>query len=153
MARGIDVVLEELEGGIFDVKIGFDGDLETEDSFDTALIVSLFTDARANSADVPDPSRRRGWIGNEHTPEFEMGGTLWVHLEQGRMTGSTMRKIEDAARGALQWLLDEDLITAITNVVVEGSIDRVTLNLTIERSPGRTERRHFTLWSNTGLNR
>jgi len=150
--RGIDAVLQELPGGFFDIKIGFDGDVETEDAFDTAIKVSLFTDARADESQVSESNRRRGWIGNEFTPEFEIGSLLWL-FEQARLTRTIMNEIEDEARTALQWLVDDGLAVAITNVSATSTAQgRLILELTIERTTSVVERRFFELWQNTGVN-
>lgn len=151
MGIGIDLTLDPLEGGIFDLRIGFDGDLETRDFFDTAIVVSLFGDRRANESEVAESSRRRGWIGNEQTPGVEMGSKLWL-FEQTRLTRTTMNQIEDAARAALQWLVDDGLAVAITEVrAVPTGVGSLALDLTIERSPSVVERRYFELWQNTGV--
>lgn len=153
--RGIDVALQELPGGVYDLKVGFDGDLETEDAFETAIVVSLFTDARAPESLVADPALRRGWIGNEYrlrvAPGFDLGSILWAFLEQGRLRGKTLRDLEDASNEALQWLVDRGYAVAISEVsATTPSPGQVRLGLTIERSPGVVERRFFDLWQNTG---
>lgn len=148
--RGIDATLQRLDGGTYDLKIGFDGDLETEDSFDAAILVSLLADARASESEVPEASRRRGWIGNELTPGFELGSKLWLY-EQSRVTRTTLNGIQDAARLALRWLVDEGYAAAVREV--SASIEpggRATLEVAIERSPSVVERRFFDLWTNTG---
>ena len=151
MPRGIDAVLQELPGGLFDIKIGFDGDVEAEDTFDTAILVSLFTDARADESQVSESNRRRGWIGNEFTPEFEIGSLLWL-FEQARLTRTVMNEIEDEARAALQWLVDDGRAVAITNVLVTSTVQgKLVLELTIERFTSVVERRFFELWNATGI--
>jgi phage gp46-like protein len=149
--RGIDATLDQLEGGAFDIRIGFDGDIETEDFFDTAVVVSLFADRRANESEVPESSRRRGWIGNEYTPGFEMGSKLWI-FEQSRLTRTVMTQVEDAARAALQWLVDQGYAVAITEVRARPFGDGgLALELEIQRSPSVTARRYFELWQKTGV--
>lgn len=152
MPRGIDAVLQELPGGLFDIKIGFDGDIETEDTFDTAILVSLFTDARADESQVSQSNLRRGWIGNEFTPDFQIGSLLWL-FEQAKLTRTLLNEIEDEARAALQWLVDDGLAVAITNVsAVSTKPGQLVLELTIERTTSVVERRFFELWQNTGIN-
>lgn len=148
--RGIDAVLQELSGGLYDIKIGFDGDIETADAFDTALIVSLFTDARADESEVPEARRRRGWIGNEYTPGIEMGCKLWIPLEQPRLTRSVLNQAQDAARDGLQWFVTDELAVSITDVGVRVEQTGVFLEVTIQRSPNQIERRFYQLWNNTG---
>ena len=70
------VVLTKV-GNLYDISIDSVGDIESEDSFDSIIITSLFTDARADKNQVVDPSRRRGWIGNV-VGEFILGSTIWV---------------------------------------------------------------------------
>ncbi len=148
--RGIDAVLQELPGGIYDIKIGFDGDIETADSFDTYIIVALLSDKRADASEMADPARRRGWIGNEHTPGFELGSKLWL-FEQSRLTGLVANAIQTEAVDALQSMVDEDLAVAVRGAEVELTADGPRLAVTIERSPSEVEKRFFSLWQNTGV--
>lgn len=147
--RGIDAVLNELPGGIWDIQIGFDGDIETADSFDTYIIVALFTDARADESEVAQPERRRGWAGNEHTPGFEQGGKFWL-FEQSRLTRATMNDAEAAAVDALQSLVDEGLAVSVRGARVTRTADAATLEIDIERARDQVAKRYFDLWQNTG---
>ena len=148
--RGIDAVLQVNDYGTYDLKIGFDGDIETEDSFDTYILVALLTDARATSSEILDASQRRGWIGNEYTPGFEMGSKLWLYY-QSRLTRTVINSIQGEATRALGSLVDEGLAEAIRGTVVTPTTNGVTLEIQIERSPGETEKRYFDLWQNTGV--
>jgi phage gp46-like protein len=149
MARGIDATLEELPGGVFDIEIGFDGDIQTEDSFDTYIKVALFTDRRANEAEVREPERRRGWVGNEHTPGFEMGSKLWL-FEQPRLTKTVLNGLEQAAIDALQSMVEENLAVSVRKVSTAVGVDSLTLELEILRDLSQVEKRYFDLWQNTG---
>ena len=149
MARGIDAILVELPSGLYDIAIGPDGDIATADSFDTAIIVSLLTDARADPSLVLESHRRRGWVGNESTPGFEMGSTLWT-FEQARFTRNVGDRIAGAARDALQWLVDDGHAVAIRASDVNLVGDQVRLVVVIERASGRTEKLSFDLWETTG---
>ena len=148
--RGIDAVLRELDGGIYDIQIGFDGDIETADSFDTFIIVALLTDARADESEVRDSSRRRGWAGNEHTPGFQMGSKIWIY-EQARLKRSVMNDLEKAAMAALQSLVDEGYAVAIREISVRATESGLYLEISIERTPSRVEKRLYELWQNTGV--
>ena len=148
--RGIDAVLQELDGGIYDIKIGFDGDIETEDSFDTYILVALFSDKRADASEILDPQRRRGWIGNEHTPDFELGSKLWLY-EQSRLTRAVQNAVSAEAVDALQSLVDEDLAVSVRGAELEATVDGASLVVEIERSPSRVEKRHFDFWQKTGV--
>lgn len=154
MPRGIDAALRELPGGAYDAQISPDGDIMTADFFDTSIVVSLLSDRRANEAEVLDSRLRRGWIGNEYTPGFEGGSKLWL-FEQSRLTRTVMTSIADAAREALQWLVDDGFAVAIRNVSVNlmapsSPITGIRLEVEIQRSISSTETRYFDLWPITG---
>lgn len=148
--RGIDATLRSLGSGSYDIQIGPDGDVLTEDSLDTAILVSLLTDRRANQSEVPDPMKRRGWIGNELTPGQEIGSKLWL-FDQARLSRTGLNEIEGAAIEALQWLVEDGIAVAISGAraTVSGT-GSVFLEVTIERSQSVTDKRLFELWNNTG---
>lgn len=148
---GIDVKLRlsDIVDTAYDIQIGTDGDVVTEDSFDTAIVVSLFTDARALPSQVALPERRRGWIGNERTPGKQMGGILWL-FEQQRLNRKTANEIEDAAQQALQWMIDEQYAIAVSAVASIKSATTLTLEILVTKPSGEVESRLFNLWEGTG---
>jgi len=153
--RGIDAVLTRLPGGVYDIQIDDSGDVETADAFDTAIIVSLLSDKRASESEMLEPQRRRGWIGNESTPGFEIGSKLWL-FEQSRLTRTVMNQIVDEAKQALQWMVDAGLAVEIRSVEVNllpPSSPIIGIQLTVEilRSPSVVEQRYFNFWAQTGL--
>lgn len=134
----------------YDIGIQFDGDIATEDAFDTFILVALLTDARADSSEMRPSQRRRGWIGNEHTPGFEIGSKLWLY-EQSRLTRTIMNEIETEAIRALSSLVADGLVDAIRGVDAVPTTTGVNMTLQIERDPSEVEKRHFELWNNTGV--
>ena len=149
MTVGIDVVLQEIEGGFYDIQIGDDGDLVTSDSFDTAILMSLLMDQRATASEVAASQLRRGWIGNEATPGIEMGSKIWLY-SQARNTRSTASGIASEAQAALQWMVDNDHAVSVS-ATAEPTVDGVALSVTLERPSGLVERRLVELWDNTGV--
>lgn len=143
----IDAVLTVTPQGYYDMQIGPDGQIVTEDFFDTAILYSLFGERRAGPDEVVQPQRRRGWIGNE--PTFENGSKLWL-LEQARITRSTLNRIQDEAAKGLQWLVDDGYAVAVDTPVARARGGRLTLEVTIRRSRDKVVRRFYTLWENTG---
>jgi phage gp46-like protein len=153
MAIGIDAVLKEIDGGLYDIEIDEFGDIKTADAFDTAIVISLLTDARAAASEVSVADLRRGWIGNEHTPGFEIGGKLWIY-EQSRLTKSVMIAIQGEARRSLEWMVDQDLLVAIRGIGLGFTSDAtqgMVLELRLERSNNQVEHRYFNLWNQTGV--
>jgi phage gp46-like protein len=131
----------------YDFAIDENGDIETEDFFDTSLLYSIFGERRASSDEVVDPRLRRGWIGNAE--DFENGSKIWL-FSQSRLTRDTLNRIEDEAQKALQWLVDDGFAVSIDQVTATLSKGRVNLDITIRRSRDRIVRRFFVLWENTG---
>lgn len=142
-----DAVLA-LVNGVYDIQIDSEGDILTEDFFDTALLMSLFAERRALDSEMPDPQLRRGWIGNESTPDFENGSKLWLH-EQARVTRTTLNEIETIILSGLQWLVDDNLVVKI-EVNAGISNGGIAVNILIERIGSPVEKRYFELWNNTG---
>lgn len=132
--------------GQYDFQLDENGDIKTEDFFDTSLLYSIYGERRAAADEVVDTQRRRGWIGNN---DFENGSKLWL-FEQARLTRTNLNRIEDEARKSLQWLIDDNYVVSIDEVTAVLSGGRVLLNITIRRSRDKIDRRQFVLWENTG---
>lgn len=109
-----------------DIKIRFDnklaigdlsllnGDLEREEGLETAVLISLYTDARASEDDNPDdPNDLRGWVG-DLLPERNdtIGSKLWL-LDRSKATQDNANKAKEYAKQALQWMIDDGVASAI----------------------------------------
>lgn len=148
---GIDAVLltepsgDEVE---FDIQIGDDGDIVTADQLDTAILVSLFSDRRAEAHQAPVPRMRRGWVGDLEDPGYPIGSWLWL-LDQSRVTRTLASQGADYAEAALRWLVDDGIAIAVS---ADAVVDATSLGLrvTLERPNARSETRYVTLWENTG---
>lgn len=83
-----------------------DGDLQRESGLAAAVLLSLFSDART----APDPTKPindqdlRGWWG-ETAPD-RYGSHLWL-LERAKATTETLRRAQDYAFAALQWMIQQ----------------------------------------------
>jgi len=100
-------------------------DLETESGIRTAVIISLFTDRRANNDDVlPDPNStdKRGWWGDLASPDVEgdrIGSRLWL-LSREKTVETTVPKTKGYITESLEWMLDDnDKIAKKIDVEVE----------------------------------
>lgn len=133
--------------GLYDFQIGEDGDILTDDFFDTAILYSLFGERRASAEEVVEPQSRRGWIGNAE--DFENGSKIWL-LSQARVTRDTLNRLADEAKSALQWMVDDGLAVSLGEISATVSGGRVLLNVTIFRSRDKVIRRLFDLWEATG---
>lgn len=141
------ILVRDPTSGFYDFQLDDDGDILTADFFDTAILYSLFGERRASANEMVDPQRRRGWIGNG--PDFENGSKLWL-LSQARITRETLNRLEDEAKKALKWLVDDQLAESIDGVSAYLHGGRVMLEVTIRRSRDKVIRKSFDIWENTG---
>lgn len=82
-----------------------------EDELAGAIVLSLFCDARGRE---PDGSIARGWWGDGLAErKDEWGSRLW-ELARAKHTAETLARAEDAARDALNWLLDDGIAEALS---------------------------------------
>jgi len=139
---GIDAVLYDEVG--FDIAFTAEGDIETADQLDTAVKMSLFCERRATPSEMPVPELRRGWIGNEATPGFEIGSKVWLY-EQARMTQTILNGLEAAAANGLDWLVDDAIA-----VKLETSITPTELLITAYRPNSEVATFYYNLWEGTG---
>ncbi len=89
--------------------------LARDDTLATAIIVSLFTDARARPDDgLPSgESDRRGWVGDTLAEDGDrIGSRLWL-LRRAKQTEETRRRAVDYAREALAWIVRRGMARTI----------------------------------------
>jgi len=146
-----DIKLTQGTDGTFDISVE-NGDLANEDGFDTAIWVSLLTDARAPESKVLRPENRRGWIGNTASlvENRDLGGLFWL-VEQRRLTQDTLNETIGYVRQALAWFVEDGIAV---NVAVSGEIvprSGIRLAVSITSKEGVTETRYFNIWEVTGI--
>ncbi|WP_048797118.1 MULTISPECIES: phage GP46 family protein [Serratia] len=88
-------------------------DLLTDDSIETAVIISLFTDRRAAPSDVlPDGTGdQRGWWGDSFRTR-PIGSRLWL-LSREKTLDSVLTRAQAYAEEALAWMKSAGLVSAI----------------------------------------
>lgn len=147
---GIDAVLNrEPETGEFefDLQIGPDGDILTEDWLETAFLVSLFSDRRAEADQVPLAIQRRGWVGDLETPDDPIGSWLWT-LDQARITATTAARATDYVERSLRWLVDDGIALAVeADATVQQS--GILVAATVARPNAESETLFAALWDAT----
>lgn len=99
-------------------------DLARDAGLRTAVMVSLFTDRRAEEGDMlPDgDSDRHGWWGDEFAEVAgdKIGSRLWL-LGRARPTEETAQLAKTYAEEALAWLVEDQVASAVE---VETEIQR-----------------------------
>lgn len=145
----VDIALIQDNYGHFDISIE-NGDIKGTFGLDTALYVSLFTDARATDQQLSIPENRRGWLGNLASPVEgrQLGGYLWL-VEQRRLNQNTLNEIVDSARKSLQWMVEDGLCNSVNVSGVIVPTLGIQLNIIITSKEGVTETHYVKLWELT----
>lgn len=105
-----DIALIPRADGVMDLALAADGDLLADNGLHTAVITSLFSDAR--------DQRERGWWADLLAGRVT-GSRLW-RLHREKQTTDTLRRAEQYAADSLQWLLEQPQRLA-ENVAVAAS--------------------------------
>ena len=146
----IDVKLIEDGSGLYDLSLD-GGDFAGVEGFDTAIQVSLFSDARAPDDKVSKPENRRGWMLDLESPvvDRKVGSLLWL-VSQSRLTQSTLNSAVTYARDALNWFVIDGIAkdVAVSGVIVPRT--GIALDIIITTLDGRTEVHYVPLWEVTG---
>lgn len=113
-------------------------DLSAGTDLETAVIISLFTDRRAEPDEIiPDGSGdARGWWGDTGRAR-PLGSKLWL-LERAKQTEDTRHRAFDYITDALAWLI-EDGVAATVDVLVQWQRPGLLASqVTITEPSGRT---------------
>lgn len=143
-----DVILNR-DAGYYDISWTDDGDIATAETLDTYILMCLFEEVRATAAEVPEANSRRGWIGNESTPNFQQGNKAWL-FEQERITGTVLAELGPVIRNGLQPLIDDGIAVSVQVETPFFKNGRVCVYINIGRDGSKVERRFYELWDNTG---
>lgn len=122
-----DLALRWIDGAADVVVSG--ADLLTDETLYTAVVLSLFCEARASKADVlPEgETARRGWWGDQFAPDAgdNTGSKLWLLLREKRVP-QTLSRAKVYAEESLQWMLDDGVASAVTVATSFQSIATLT---------------------------
>ena len=122
-----------------DLALGAGG-LEGDDGLTTAVLVSLFTDARAGADDrLPDPATAnpRGWWGDALAwiDSDRIGSRLWL-LSREKQVRETLRRAEEYAREALAWMLTDGAARTVAVSARWVGVGVLILDITITAPAG-----------------
>jgi phage gp46-like protein len=105
----------------------------------TAVILSLFSDRRAHPDDsLPSDDDRRGWWADAYAdPENDLWGSrLWL-LERSKQMADVLRKTEEYAREALQWMITDRVLQSMDcrAEIVRDGVRGLTVTMTRGNEP------------------
>lgn len=147
-----DISLKQGTDNRFHFEIDENGDLKSDESFDSFINVSLYSDRRANSSEIQQPEKRRGWEGDEFLDllDYNLGSKLWL-LEQSRNTIENRNKAVSIVQEALDWFVQVGYCerVEVTGERILPSALLITSNFYIENNLIKSFT--FNVWEKTNL--
>lgn len=128
--------------------------LEEDDGLDTAVILSLFTDRRADDDDIIPggvDDKRGAWIDSFAEVEGDQfGSRLWL-LESAKLIPETVNRVREYCHEALKWLIDDGVAKALNisaEIIRHHPLGIIKAQIDILKPDGTTARYKFDkLWS------
>lgn len=137
-------------GGVrMDYQISAPG-LAADDGLETAVLLSLYTDRRADADDtLPDDNAdRRGWWGDSYadTVGDQIGSKLWL-LRREKATDDVLQRAKQYASESLQWLIEDDVVLSVDVIAEWQQLDAggrtLALQVTLRRNDNSTIKYRF----------
>jgi phage gp46-like protein len=113
--------------------------MNREELLRRAVTISLFTWRRAGPDDVLDDADRQGWWGDSvpSAAGDKIGSRLWL-LRRRTLVADTLKDAKAFAEEALAWLVDDQVVTAVTVTAERQSVDRMNLRVELVEQNGET---------------
>jgi phage gp46-like protein len=114
--------------------------LAEDDGLETAVLLSLFTDRRAEADDALPGSDvdRRGWWGDAwpDIPGDRIGSRLWL-LHREKQTPAVLGRAQQYAREALAWMIDDGIASGVDVVatIPRGGVLALEIGITRPANP------------------
>lgn len=115
-----------------------------EDLLRRSVTISLFAWRRAGPDDPVDDSARQGWWGDcvPSVAGDQIGSRLWL-LARRTLVADTFKDAQAYAEEALAWLIDDQVVTAVTVTAERQGNDRMNLRVTLTEQNGETLELNF----------
>lgn len=133
----------------YDISI-LNGDLKECDDLDSAVIISLFTWARASAGEVDENAPRFGWFGDKiDADNTDSTGSKLYLLKRKKITNQTIMDSREYIEQALQWMIEDGVATEIKAEVERNASDvnRVDALVQIVRGDRSRTMKFNDLWS------
>jgi phage gp46-like protein len=110
----MDIKLLPDDFGIGNIELNDDEtDVEVDNGLNTAVYISLFTDARVDDESLlDDKNDKRGYWGDVFDDK-PMGSKLWL-LAREKNLSAVLEKAKTYCQEALKWLIDDGIAKKIT---------------------------------------
>ena len=133
----------------YDISI-LNGDLKECDDLDSAVIISLFTWARAAAGEVDENAPRFGWFGDKiDADSTDSTGSKLYLLKRKKITNQTIMDAREYIEQALRWMIEDGVATEIKAEVERNASDvnRVDALVQIVRGDCSRTMKFNDLWS------
>lgn len=102
-----------------------------------AGVISLLTWRRAEPSDPVDDAELQGWWGDSYPaePNDRIGSRLWL-LRRRSITPQTLRDAQRYCEEALQWLIDDGLVTAVQVTITRAGVQQLTAQVVLSPPGG-----------------
>ena len=137
------------DGDICEGDLSIEGfDLARETGLKSAVLISVFTDARASVDELPDgDTDRRGWWGDlVENDSDETGSLLWV-LEREKETPEVAAKAELFVQRCLAWMVEDGVATAVSVIAAWVARGHLEISTQIPLPDGSTFEMQFSAFS------
>lgn len=141
-------VLKPTSDFSFDIFFTDDG-FVTDDSLQTAVTISLFTDRRLpdSVANLDGSDDRRGYWGDlVEADGYQWGSLLWTLYRQV-ITAPVITSCREYCEQALQWLIDDGIAEAVIVTSERAGTYQISIGIEIVKRDTRDTLRYSYLWS------
>lgn len=121
----------------FDITIA-EGDLARDDGLETAVILSLFLDRRANADDAlpTGETDRRGWWADAYQDaDRHTGSRLWL-LRRETTTPQVVQRFREYCLEALNWMVKQGVARSVNVTATRYDNHTVRVSIEIRRASG-----------------
>jgi phage gp46-like protein len=133
----------------YEYDIGINkGDLQLGNDLETAVIISLFTWARAKVEEIDEDSPLYGWWGDKIDEDStdNTGSKLYL-LKRKKITSETIYLAKEYIEQALQWMITDNVATEISVTVERNGQNRVDALVVIIKGERTKTMKFNDLWS------
>lgn len=126
------------------------GDLKQCDDLESAVIISLFTWARAEADEVPENSPRYGWFGDKVDPDsYDTIGSKLYLLKREKITAQSIMRAEEYIEQALAWMIEDSVASDVSATVERNAndVNRLDAVVVITRGDRARTMKFNDLWS------
>lgn len=145
-----DILLNK-DNGYYDISFDSNGDFTLTEGFETAILMSIFCEKRANENQISRAEFRRGDWSNELNDiiDYEVGSLFWL-LEQSRATQETLNDGITYITEGFSWMIEDGYLE---DIEITGTLTYRGIVYTIKlyRYDKSVETIKYNSWEATGV--